>query len=107
MRRSGTTGSARGGVAKAGGSIGEANDGRGAPPEFFEPVVGALVGGEQVDDEVAEIEEDPAAFGGAFAVAEGDAAGTEVAFEVFDEGVELEWRLCGRDDKVVGERRNP
>lgn len=66
-----------------------------------------MVGGEQVDDEVAEIEEDPAAFGGAFTVAEGDAAGAEVAFEVLDEGVELEWRLCGCDDKVVGERRDP
>ena len=56
-----------------------------------------------MDDEVAEIEEHPAAGGRALFVAKRVAFRLEFAFEVFREGVELKRRLGGRDDEEVGE----
>ena len=56
-----------------------------------------------MDDEVTEIEEEPAAVGRAFAVAQLDPFWSKLAFEVVGERVELEWRLGRRNDKVVSE----
>ena len=58
-----------------------------------------------MDDDVAKIEEHPAAFGRPFFVAEVMPLRLEITFEVFGERVKLEWRLRGRNDKVVSEGR--
>ena len=63
-----------------------------------------MIGREDVDDQVAEIEEHPAAVGRAFAVANIVAFRLERFFKVISECVELQRRLRGGDHEVVGER---
>ena len=58
-----------------------------------------------MNDDVAEIEEHPAAIGRALFVAQVVAFRLQFALEVFGERVKLEWRLRRRDDKVVSEGR--
>ena len=84
----------------------EADDGDAAAPERFEVVVGARLGVEEVDDDVAEVEEHPAGVGVAFAADAGDAAGAEVAVERVDEGLHLAGVRGRGDDEIVGETRN-
>lgn len=84
---------------------GKADDGARLGPEVFQPVVGTLFGREDVDDDTAEVEEHPAAPGGAFAMAKVVAFGLQGLFKVVGEGAKLEWRLRGGDHEVVRERR--
>ncbi len=84
----------------------ETDDGDAAAPEGFEVVVGAGLGVEEVDDYVAEVEEDPAGIRVAFAANTGDVARAEVFVERIKEGLHLAGVGGRGDDEVVGEIRN-
>jgi len=71
-------------------SVREVDDRVGFAPQILEAVKGSLVRREDVDDEVAEVEEHPTAGRGALFMAQRVAFGFELAFEVVGEGVELE-----------------
>lgn len=87
------------------GSAGEADDLCGAAPQILEPVVLALLGAEEVDDDVAEVEEHPATGWCAFVTAEIVPLWFELVFQVLGERVKLQRRLGRRDDEVVCEGR--
>lgn len=87
--------------------VGEAHHRARPAPEFFEPVVGALVGRKDVHNEVAEVEQHPAVIAAALAMAQLNAIGEELLFKVVLEGTKLERRLRGGDHEEVGERSRP
>jgi len=84
----------------------ESDDGDAAAPERLEVVVGAGLGVEEVDDDVAEVEEDPARVGVAFAADAGDVTSAEVSVECVEEGLHLTGVGGRGDDEIVGEIRN-
>jgi len=84
----------------------EADDGDAAAPEAFEIVVGTHLGVEEVDDDVAEVEEHPAGLRFAFAANARHAAGAEVAIECVEEGLHLAGVSGRGDHEIVGEIRN-
>ena len=71
-----------------------------ARPECLQVVVGAFVATEEVDDDVAEVEEEPAVGGGAFAAMGAVVRG---ALDGLPQGFELPGRSGGGDDEEVGE----
>ena len=85
-------------------SVCEADDRARAAPELLKAVVRSLVGRKDVHDQVAKIEQHPAAVGRAFAVTNVVAFWFQRFFEVIGERVELQRRLRGGDHEVVGER---
>lgn len=84
----------------------EADDGARSAPEFFEAVVGALIGRKDVDDDVSEVEQHPAVVAAAFAMAKFDTIWQELLFQVVAQGTKLERRLRGGYHEEIGERRH-
>lgn len=58
-----------------------------------------------MDDQVAEVEQQPSAIGRAFLVPKVVARGLQLLFQILREGLKLGRRLCRGDHEVVGERR--
>ena len=71
-------------------SAGEADYLRCAAPQILEPVVVALLGAEEVDDDVAEVQEHPSAVGGAFVATQVVPGGFEFVLQVIGERVKLQ-----------------
>src|ERR687893_620759 len=80
-----------------------AGDHRGVAPEAFEVVVGPLLLEEDVDDEVDEVQEDPARFAFAFAAQGSGAVGAAGALHLFGDGADLALAVARADDEVVGD----
>ena len=86
-------------------SVREPHDRARPPPEVLEPVVLPLLRRKDVHDDVAEVQQHPAAIRRAFLVSQLDTLGLQVGLQVLRQRVELEWRLRRRNDKVVSEGR--
>jgi hypothetical protein len=80
-----------------------ADDGGGGVPEAFEVVEGAFFGGEDVDDDVAVVHEDPAGVGLTLAAEGLCAVGFGRLFHRLDDGLDLAVGGAVGDDEVVGE----
>src|SRR5215218_10487091 len=78
-------------------------DHRGVPPQPLEVVVGPLLLQEHVDDEVHEVEEDPARLALAFTAQGAGPLLTAGAFDLFGDGADLAVAVAGADDEVVGD----
>jgi hypothetical protein len=79
---------------------------RGLPIQAFQVVEVALVGAEDVDDDVAKIQEDPARRRLALAAVGGDAVLGQLRVDGVAEGLHLANGLSAGDHEVVGEQGN-
>lgn len=84
----------------------EADDGDGGVPEAFEVVVGPLFGGEEVEDDVAVVQEHPAGVRVALAAHGLHLFGGQGFFDGVDDGVHLAGGAGGGEDKIIGEGRD-
>ena len=80
-----------------------AGDDGGVAPEAFEVVVGPLLLQEDVDDEVDEVEEDPACVALSLAAEGAGALGAAGALDFFGDGADLAVAVARADDEVVGD----
>ncbi len=79
----------------------------GRAPEPFEVVERALVGREDVRDDRAEIDEDPAAVGVALGARDGEIGLARFLDDGVGDRTRLNDRSAGRDDEGVGDDRPP
>ncbi len=80
----------------------EAHDRRRAPPEFLQAVVFPFLGREEVDDDVAEVDEYPAALLCPLLVARGTPRLLQLVTEPVGDGRKLEGRARRRQHEIVG-----
>ena len=80
-----------------------AGDDRGVAPEAFEVVVGPLFLEEDVDDEVDEVQEDPARLAVSLAAQGAGAFGAAGPLDLFGDGADLAVAVTRADDEVVGD----
>jgi hypothetical protein len=78
-----------------------AGDNWGVAPEAFEVVVGPLLLEEDVDDEVDEVQEDPARLAFSLAAQGAGSFGTAGALDLFGDGADLALAVARADDEVV------
>jgi hypothetical protein len=75
----------------------------GVAPEAFEVVVGPLFLEEDVDDEVDEVQEDPARVAFSLAAQGSGTFGAAGALDLFGDGADLAVAVARADDEVVGD----
>src|SRR4030095_3019462 len=80
-----------------------AGDHGGVAPEAFEVIVGPLLLQEDVDDEVHEVQEDPARVAFPLAAQGPGAFGAAGALDLFGDGADLPVAVTRADDEVVGD----
>ena len=80
-----------------------AGDHGGVTPEALQVVVGPFFLEEHVDDEVDEVEEDPARLTLSLAAQGAGAFGAAGALDLFGDGADLAVAVAGADDEVVGD----
>src|SRR5918992_4119764 len=80
-----------------------AGDDGGVAPEAFEVVVGPLFLEEDVDDEVDEVQEDPACLAFSLAAQGPGSFGAAGALDLFGDGADLAVAVARADDEVVGD----
>jgi hypothetical protein len=80
-----------------------AGDHWGVAPQAFQVVVGPLLLEEHVDDEVDEVEEDPARLALSLAAQRPGAFGAAGALDLFGDGADLAVAVARADDEVVGD----
>ena len=80
-----------------------AGDHRGVAPEALQVVVGPFLLVEHMDDEVDEVEEDPARLTLSLAAQGAGAFGAAGALDLFGDGADLALAVARADDEVVGD----
>ena len=93
------------GIARRGRSAGEAHDLRGPAPELFQAVVLPLIRCEDVNDEIAEVEQQPATIGRTLFVPKVHAIVRQFALQMVRQCVKVEGRLRRGDHKIVRKAR--
>ena len=72
-------------------------------PAFVQLIKSALCRGEDVDKDIAVIEEHPAGIGGTFPMQRPDAFLFQGLFNFVTNGSDLAFTIGGADDKIIGE----
>jgi hypothetical protein len=80
-----------------------AGDHRGVAPQAFQVVVGPLLLEEDVDDEVDEVQEDPARLAFSLSAQGPGSLGAAGALDRFGDGADLAVAVARADDEVVGD----